>query len=375
MNIKLKKILAVLVVFGITCSAPLAMTAQAAEVDARTKIFGLDSLIAEVINTNPEIKLLDNQVKIQEKRHKDAIDNAEERKTTEWKPGSDLADNKRNILLYPVKVKNRLDDLKWERQNKERTLKADISKLYYQYVYKKDEIDAQTKTVERAKIELAAEQEKVRLGKSTSLSLAPSENAVEQANQKLAKLNSEHTTIVMKINASLNYDLDQKLKFNTETIKINEYKVNDLESLIEKRKAESNSIAKLKGQIEEAKIDAFAEYYERNNAGSNYELLEDKPKELENQIENEKYNIEQKIRTDYINILESYDSISIAKLQFDLSSKLFDVAEHKYEYDLISHVDYLKAAEDKENAMIQYHQAQLAYLTSVLDFKLYIDQL
>ncbi len=376
-NIKteLKNTIIGLIIFGIMFSAPFAMKAQAAGAENMTKIFSLDSLIAEVLNTNPEIKLLDNQLVTQEKRYKNAVDNAESQKLYDNNPSVDVAETKRNILLYPLQVKNRLEQLKWEKNSKIMTIKADASKLYYQYVYKQYELETQGKAVERAKLELAVEQEKVKLGKLSSLSLGQSENAVELAAQKLDKLNAELTSIEMKINALLDYDLDRKFKFNSEVIKFDEYKVNDIEDLIEKRKLESNSIAQLQRQIEEAKIDAYAGSYTRGITGSNYEMLQDKPKELENQIEIEKYNIEQKIRTDYTKILNLYDNISISKLQYDLSAKLFDVAEKKYKQEMISYVDYLKSAEDRENAMIQYDQAQLAYLTAVLDFKLYTEQL
>lgn len=372
---KLKNTIIGLTIFGITFSTPFAMKAQAAGAENMTKIFGLNSLIAEVLNTNPEIKLLDNQLATQEKRYKNAVDNAENQKLYDNNPSVDVAETKRSILLYPLQVKNRLEQLKWEKNNKIMTIKADASKLYYQYVYKQYELETQGKAVERAKLELAVEQEKVKLGKLSSLSLGQSENAVELAVQKLDKLNAELTAIEMKINSLLNYDLDQKFKFNSEAIKVDEFKVNDIETLIEKRKLESNSIAQLQRQIEEAKIDSYAGSYTRGNAGSNYEMLQDKPKELENQIELEKYNIEQKIRTDYTKLLNSYDNISISKLQYDLSSKLFDVAGKKYKQEMISYVEYLKAAEDRENAMIQYDQAQLAYLTAVLDFQLYTEQL
>ncbi|MDF2881135.1 MAG: hypothetical protein K0R54_1692 [Clostridiaceae bacterium] len=374
-KLKLRNIIMGLIIFGITFSASFAVTVEAAGAENMTKIFSLDSFIAEVINTNSEIKLLDNQLVIQEKRYKNAVDNAENQKLYDENPGKDMAETKRNILLYPLQVKNRLGELKWEKQNKVMTIKADALKLYYQHVYKRYEIDSQTKSVEKAKTELAIAKEKVKLGKISSLSIGQSENTVELANQKLDKLNSELIAIEMKINSLLNYDLNQKLKFNTETIKVDEYKINDIEALIEKRKLESNSIAQLQRQMEEAKIDAYAESYSRGSIASSYELLQDKPKELENQIENEKFKIESKVRNDYIGILNSYDDITIEKLSYDLNLKLFDVAEKKYKQEMISYLDYLKAAEDKENAMIKYDQAQLSYLTAVLDFKLYIEQL
>lgn len=376
MNIKNKfmNLIIGLTIFGITLSAPLAMTVQAEGAENFTRIFSMDSFISEVMNNNPEIKLLDNQIVTQEKRYKNAVTNAEEQNIYDWNPSKDLAAVKRDILLYPLQVKNRLEQLKWDIKNKTMTVKADAYKLYYQYVYKQYEIETQSKSLERAKTELAVEQEKVKLGKISSLSLGQSQNAVELANQKSDKLESELKAIEMKIKSMLNYDLEQKIKFNSETIKIDEYKVNDIETLIEKRKLESNSIAQLQRQIEEAKIDYYAESYTRGNISSNYELLGDKPKELENQIEIEKYNIEQKIRTDYTRILNLYDNISISKLQYDLSSKLFDVAGVKYKQEMISYIDYQKADEDKQNAMIQYDQAILNYLTSVLDFKLYIEE-
>lgn len=371
---KLKKILIGMMILGITLSSPLALGVRAAEAETMTKIFSLDSLITEAVDNNAEIKLLDNQIVTQEKRYKNAVKNAEEQNIYDENPSKDMAETKRSILLYPMQVKHRLDELKWEKKIKVMTVEADASKLYYQYIYKQHEIETQIKSVERAKTELAVEQEKVKLGKLNSLSVGQSQNALELADQKLDKLNAELDTIKMKINSLLNFDLDQNFKFNSASIKIEEYKVNDIETLIEKRKLESNSIAKLQREIEEAKIEAYAGSYTRGNAGSNYELLQDKPKELENQIEIEKYSIEQKIRTDYVKLLEAYDNIYITKLQYDLSLKQFDIAEKKYKQEMISYIDYLKAAEEKENALIQYNQAQYTYLSAVLDFKLYIEE-
>lgn len=356
-------------------TASLTLTIQASDTENMTKVFNLESFIEEVTKNNPELKLLDDQILVQERRYKIANQKADEIKSNEWLTGGDFAQSKSYILLYPLQAKNKLDDLKWQKENKLVSLQAEASKLYYQYIFKQHEVEAQSKAVERAKAELNIVKEKINLGKLNSLSLPQSENAVDLSSQKLTKLNTELASIVMKINSLLNYDLDQKLQISSETIKIEEYTAKGIEELIEKRKLESNSIKKLQGEIEEAKISYYIESYNRQSIASNYEQLEDKPKELENNIENEKYKIEQKIRNDYNSILNLYDDIAIAKLSYDLNLKLFDVAEQKYKQEMISYVEYLKAAEDRENAMIQYDQAQLAYLTAVLDFQLYTEQL
>lgn len=371
----LNKIVIGLVVFCIMITASLTLTIQASDTENMTKVFNLESFIEEVTKNNPELKLLDDQILVQERRYKIANQKADEIKSNEWLTGGDFAQSKSYILLYPLQAKNKLDDLKWQKENKLVSLKAEASKLYYQYIFKQHEVEAQSKTVERAKAELNIVTEKINLGKLNSLSLLQSENAVDLSSQKLTKLNTELASIVMKINSLLNYDLDQKLQISSETIKIEEYTAKGIEELIEKRKLESNSIKKLQGEIEEAKISYYIESYNRQSIASNYEQLEDKPKELENNIENEKYKIEQKIRNDYNSILNLYDDIAIAKLSYDLNLKLFDVAGKKYKQEMISYVEYLKAAEDRENAMIQYDQAQLAYLTAVLDFQLYTEQL
>ncbi len=371
----LNKIVIGLVVFCIMITASLTLTIQASDTENMTKVFNLESFIEEVTKNNPELKLLDDQILVQERRYKIANQKADEIKSNEWLTGGDFAQSKSYILLYPLQAKNKLDDLKWQKENKLVSLQAEASKLYYQYIFKQHEVEAQSKAVERAKAELNIVKEKINLGKLNSLSLPQSENAVDLSSQKLTKLNTELASIVMKINSLLNYDLDQKLQISSETIKIEEYTAKGIEELIEKRKLESNSIKKLQGEIEEAKISYYIESYNRQSIASNYEQLEDKPKELENNIENEKYKIEQKIRNDYNSILNLYDDIAIAKLSYDLNLKLFDVAEQKYKQEMISYVEYLKAAEDRENAMIQYDQAQLAYLTAVLDFQLYTEQL
>lgn len=377
MNIKniLIRIFIGLMVFGIISAVPFTLQTQAATQQNMTQVLDLDGLIKEVLNNNPELKLLDNQIQVQEKRYKIAIQKADQERVRVGIPDAELAQNKMYVLLYPLQAKNKLDDLKWQKENKLVSLQAEASKLYYQYIFKQHEVEAQSKAVERARAELKIVNEKIKLGKLSSLSLPQNENAVDLSNQKLTKLNTELASIIMRINSLLNYDLDQKPQVSSETTNIEEYTVKNIEVLIEKRKLESNSIKELQANIEEAKIEYYVESYNRQSIASNYEQLEDKPKELENNIENEKYKIEQKIRNDYNSILNLYDDIAIAKLSYDLNLKLFDVAGKKYKQEMISYVEYLKAAEDRENAMIQYDQAQLAYHTAVLDFKLYTEQL
>ena len=348
---------------------------QASSEQNMTKIFTLDSFISEVLNNNPEIKLLDGQIQVQEKRIKTINEKADQERVKSSIPDEELAQNKTYVLLYPLQAKNKLEDLKWEKKNKAMSLKASAVKLYYQYMFKQKEIDAKSKAVERAKAELEVVREKVKLGKENSLSLTQNENSLELANQQLVKLKSELQSIILNINSLLNYDLDQKIQFNTEEIKIDEYTIKDIEALIEKRKAESNSILKLQRDIEEAKVQYYIESYNRQSLASSYEQLADKPKELENEISKERYNIEEKIRIDYNNILAAYEDIKIEKLSNDLSVKKFEIAEKKYKQGMASYIDFMKALEEKENAASSYDQTQLKYITAVLDFKLYIEEL
>ncbi len=370
----IKKFTIGLAVLGIMLTTTSTLPVQAAAEQNMTKILNLNSFIEEVLNNNQEIKLLDSQIQVQEKRIKTINQKADQERVKSGIPDAELAQNKIYVLLYPLQAKNKLEDLKWQKENKSMSLKASASKLYYQYMFKQREVDAQSKAVERAKAELEIVKEKVKLGKVNSLSLTQNENSLELANQQLAKLKSELKSQLMNINSLLNYDLDKKIQFSTEAIKIDEYTVKDVEAIIKKRKAESNSILKLQRDIEEAKIQYYIESYNRQSLASSYEQLADKPKELENQIEKEKYNIEQKIRIDYNNILAAYEDIEIAKLSNDLSAKQFDIAEKKYKQEMISYIDLLKASEEKEKAMTSYDQAQLKYISAVLDFKLYIEE-
>ena len=274
----LNKIVIGVVSFGLIITAPLTLTAQAADTENMTKVFNLDRIVEEVAKNNPELKLLEDQILVQERRYKIANQKADEIKSNEWLTGGDFAQSKSYILLYPLQAKNKLDDLNWQKENKIISLRADASKLYYQYIFKQHEVEAQSKAVERAMAELKIVKGKIDLGKLSSLSLPQSENAVDLSNQKLTKLNTELTSIAMKINSLLNYDLDQKLQISSDTIKVEEYTIKDIESLIEKRKLESNSIKKLQGEIEEAKTSYYIESYNRQSIASNYEQLEDRPR-------------------------------------------------------------------------------------------------
>jgi len=332
----------------------------------------LNSFIDEVTKVNAKLKLLDDKIVVQEKRYKIAVQNCEEAKNGGISVAEFLS-TKKKILLYPLQAQNQLDELKWQRQNEVKSLKLEATKLFYQYIFKQQELDSQSKVISKAQKEFDIAKKKVEVGDQNSLSLNQSENALSLAKQQLETLKVEKTGIQMKINSLLQRELTQAFEVKAEPLVISEYTNNDLDPIITKKKESGHSVVKLQKGYEETKIEYYTEGYVEGISSAR-EQLEYSLMEQENSIKDEKAAIELKIRSDYNGLLNLKDDIEISKLTYDLNTKLQSVSELKYKNGLISISDYLKTAGDKEAALINHNKAQLAYASAVMDFKLYIGE-
>lgn len=353
-------------------SSPTQTQAQTQTTKLASSPLSLSSFIEEVTKVNSKLKLLDDKIVIQEKRYKKAIQNSDEAKSKGISE-AELLSNKKKILLYPLQAQNQLDELKWERQNEVKSLKVQATKLFYQYIFKQQELDSQSTVIDKAQKEFDIAKKKVEVGNQNSLSLNQSENALSLSKQKLETLKVEKTGIQMKINSLLQRELTQALEVKAEPLNISEYTNKDLDSVITKKKEAGHSVVKLQKAYEETKIEHYTEGYVVGISSAR-EQLEYAMMELENNIKDEKSAIELKIRLDYNNLLNLKEDIEISKLTYELNTKLHSVSELKYDRGLISISDYLITAGDKETALINYNKAQLAYATAVMDFKLYIEE-
>ena len=385
MNSIIKKITAgllALLITGAMFSFPNQVQAEEASSPTQTQAqttklasspLRLSSFIEEATKVNSKLKLLDDKIKVQERRCKLAIQNRDAANTKFHLSEAELPNNKKESLLYPLQAQNQLDELKWERQNEVKSLKVQATKLFYQYIFKQQELDSQSTVIDKAQKEFDIAKKKVEVGNQNSLSLNQSENALSLSKQKLETLKVEKTGIQMKINSLLQRELTQALEVKAEPLNISEYTNKDLDSVITKKKEAGHSVVKLQKAYEETKIEHYTEGYVVGISSAR-EQLEYAMMELENNIKDEKSAIELKIRLDYNNLLNLKEDIEISKLTYELNTKLHSVSELKYDRGLISISDYLITAGDKETALINYNKAQLAYATAVMDFKLYIEE-
>ena len=336
-------------------------------------LLSLNSFIDEVTKVNSKLKLLDNKIVVQEKRCKIALQKRDEANRKFNLNEAELLSNKRESLLNPLQAQNQLDELKWEKENEVKSLRVEATKLFYQYVFKQQEIDSQSKVIDKAQKEYDIAKKKVEVGDQNSLSLNQSENALSLAKQKLETLKVEKTGIQMKINSLLERELTQAFELKAEPLNISEYTNNDLDSIITKKKESGHSVVKLQKSYEETKIQYYIQGYAMGIPSAREEL-EYSMMDTENNIKNEKAAIDLKVRSDYNSILNLKDDIEIAKLTYDLNTKLHSISELKYDRGLISISDYLKTSGDKETALTNYNKAQLDYAVAVMNFKLYIEE-
>lgn len=363
----ISKVTALICITGVLLSCQLQTFAEQQRTDSP---MSLEGFINEVLKVNPSVKLLDDKIAVQERRCNLANSTSEAAKTKAWLSDSEHMAVKKEELLYPMQAKNQLDELKWQRQNKVAALRTEASKLLYNYNFKLKEIDIQLKLIDNAKKDFEIAKKKVEVGKLSSLSLAQNESAISTAQQQLDSLNTEKTGITMKINSLLQRDLTQPILLQDEQLKVEEYTISDLDALISKQKESGHSVIKLKNSYDETNTEYFIQSYSMMEKSDTYDQLADSKLELEYSIKNEKANIELKIRSDYNDLLNLNDSMQIAKLTYDLNTKLHSVSEIKYQKGLLNISDFLKTATDKESALISYNKAQLNYAIAVMNFKM-----
>lgn len=335
----------------------------------------LKDAVDTAISANTSIKLIDDRIKLADTRYQQAVTVSKDAAKKYW--GSDITHiaNKKEEILYPLQRENDLNELKWEKDNTAKQLQLDITKLYNQILIKQKSIDLQVNAIKSAKDQYSSANSQVQAGVITQTTLLPLDIAIQEAETTLATLQRDKAKLVMDLDKKVGLDINQPLALKYADIPHDEFTVADITKLVGDVVSTAHSVIKLENDkmLDESEYDIL-ESYSATDKPAGSEDLEDKILNLGYSIRDEKIAVEYKIRSDYNNILNLFDDITIKKMDYDKTQKLMEVAKVKYDIGNINFLDYMKALSDTDNASEAYEQSWLDYYTAVLDFKNYTGQ-
>lgn len=309
------------------------------------KTYSLDEIIDRAKSANIYLNLLDNKISLAQKR-RDSVSG-----------GTDLEKRKKD---------KELNDLIWEKDQKEKKLIIDASELYHKILINQMYVNVQNTQLERLNKEYEIKKKKMELGSETEETLLSFNVTIAECKEKLSSLKNDREELVMKLNKEIGDDLTQQLILKNANIPDERLDVKDVNELAEELAQVDYSVTKLSEDRSIAKEEKVSA------AGSLLEKLEDDIIKLGYDIEDKKNEIQYKVKADYNQILNYKDEVTIKKLDQDKFSKLADVAKLRYNLGLITYLEYSKAQEDAENAICAYQDARLNYYVAVRRYKDFI---
>ena len=101
-----------------------------------TKTINLKDAIDTAISTNTSIKLLDDKIKLADKRYQTSLSDAKDAPTKHWSTDTQRIELVKEETLYPLQKESDVNELKWEKDNTAKQLQLEITKLYHQILLK-----------------------------------------------------------------------------------------------------------------------------------------------------------------------------------------------------------------------------------------------
>nr|WP_272507467.1 TolC family protein [Clostridium aestuarii] len=273
-----------------------------------------------------------------------------------------------------------VNNVKWERNNKQDELVADVKKLYYEILVKNEVINVQKSKITRVSKQLKDVKRQIELGTMSKNILINYELDLDKAQNELKKIQHEQESLMMDLNMKSGNDVNNKLVLKEEEIP--EVKLNvNLPNIIKDLQKNSYEVKSLEKQIrikvqEKNIVDLNADD-DVPIEGIKYkddvvEDLKDEIIQLEYDIEDKKTDLEFKARNDYNNILKIKDDMESKKLDYDKNLKLLDAAKTKYQIGLTTDKEYKAAEEECKKALCAYKQSEIDYYIAAEKFKDFI---
>lgn len=342
----------------------------------------VEDACAYAISNNQELKFYETKINTVEKRYNDKMKALEDAKGFE-------EDMKKEI--YPKQHALDIDTLKNEQFEAKEKLIRDTEKCFYNIKIQNDLISAQEYKISRLQKELDNKKNKIDVGTEASYTVVNEETALKQAEMELEQYKTQEKSLRMQLNAFMGLNVDKELDLDFKDIPYEEYKVDNIDKVIDNMLEKDFSIEKLITQeaiyINEKDIvdsydigdDSSSSSMVFGTSGSNSINYGDKSYELEDEIQKLHYdikdaqvNLQVKVRSDYNNLLNLRNTVEMKKLDYERALALKDAEKAKFDVGLIDEVELMKSYENVKFAYCDYEKAVLDYYSAVSEFKNYI---
>lgn len=368
-GIDMKKVTSLLIVLVMVC---LTATVVSGAGNKPVKLT-LESAVESAVKNDQSLKLLDEKIKLAERRYNMAVAVAKAAPEKYWATEAQHISNKNEELLYPIQREAELNDLKWQRSNLEKKLKTDVTVLYYQILQSQRYIENQNSIIAKSKEEYKAIQKKVQSGMLSESMLMSYEIAVKNSEITLKGYERDISNQKFSFNQKLGNALETEISLAETRLPLETVDIDSIENLVAAVIKESHDVKKLESNklINKTKYDILVQYsYYRPDE---CETLEDSLLNIDYDIRDKKAAVELKVRQDYNSILNLKDDISIKQMDYDQKVKLLEISKKKYELGMTTYLDYLDAQSAVDTARVELNNIQLDLYKAVQSFKMYID--
>jgi len=186
----------------------------------------------------------------------------------------------------------------------------------------------------------------------------------------LAKLEREHSQLIMDLNRELGLDLTTNLVMGKKALLGSAFPEYDLDKLIKDLNENSFDVLSKQKNLEfnELELHITKREYIQTPKGS-VDTMEDNIVVYKDELEKQKISSEVKVRNDYLNLQNLEDSLRIAELSLQLSEKNYSTTKVRYELGLVTSLDFVKAGDDVRAKKEAIESAKLDLYKAVVNFE------
>lgn len=349
--------------------AMAAATSDTAEMD-------LDQVIQNTISGNSSLNLYNKKIDVA----KTALEEADLQTGTETDYQQEM-----RLSVNPGRRQLELDNLNWDKDQKQDSVVTKSKQLYYQYLVQDKLIEIQKDKIERLKKALENKKTGIDVGTEAQNSLIDDQVNLDAAETGLQQLLNDKESIRMKLNINMGKNVNAEVNLKSQDIPYEEYTLEDIGTLAEKLSDESHTVTSMNRELElDRTEEGIAEMYDddknqleraaypNTDYKSYAETLMDTITNLEYQVIDEGNSVNAKVRIDYNNILSLNNTVISKKLDYDQAVILYNTEKSKLDVGMSTQLEVDAAEESMKDAECQYNEAKIDYLAAVEQFKSYV---
>lgn len=320
---------------------------SAATAKGEVNSIGFDDALGIALSQNRGLERLDSEISLARYRY-DAEISAR---------GTYIKDSKKKIL----------DDLIYQKAQLEQDINTNTARLYFGILIQQKRISLQSEKISSMNDEYSTKKREVELGKYTESTLMDIEIRISEENAALTSMENTCKSMIMDLNNLMGYDIDRKLVLKDETIPSEDISISSMDYLVSDVLSQSYQIISIKRDIQ-------LDNLKKSGAAPDLaQQIEDDILVKEYDLEDTEVALEKRVRSEYNEILNLNDTVTLNKLKYDSALKGLEEAKMRFKLGLISENTYSLSKQQADGALYTYMQSGLDYYVKVKSYKYLIN--